>query len=353
MTTWAATGYVPRLLEVAGLADVIVYVASDERYNDEVPTQFLKLLLQTGKPVVVCLMKMQRGRRPARWSPTSSKEVLASCRPARPSRVLAIPYLTPEQLADPVRKAGGVPHPAAESGGRPGQPAGRGAQAHASSRPAATTCGAPGAAAAPWPATTWRRWRAGGRWSRPARPSSTAATAASTSTSEKFRGFDEALVRLLELLELPGVGQVGQQGALRVRDPYRLLRGLLGKALTRPDAPSLPEQPVLEEALAGWLDLLRKEAARRKRTHPLWAHIDQGFAGRPGRPGPRALPAGLPRLPARPGRRGGPHGAGDLRGAGEEPGAAERPARRQAGDGGGGDHGDGSDGVHAGRNDLA
>src|SRR5207245_2251616 len=35
MTTWAASSYVSRLLEVAGLADVIIYVASDERYNDE------------------------------------------------------------------------------------------------------------------------------------------------------------------------------------------------------------------------------------------------------------------------------------------------------------------------------
>src|SRR5438309_6590499 len=35
MTTWAATGYVPRLIETAALADIIVYVASDERYNDE------------------------------------------------------------------------------------------------------------------------------------------------------------------------------------------------------------------------------------------------------------------------------------------------------------------------------
>src|SRR4029077_14101191 len=59
MTTWAATGYVPRLLEIAGLADVLIYVASDERYNDEVPTQFLHVLLQTGKPVIVCLIKMK------------------------------------------------------------------------------------------------------------------------------------------------------------------------------------------------------------------------------------------------------------------------------------------------------
>src|SRR6516165_2842375 len=58
MTTWAATGYAPRLIEVAGLADVIVYVASDERYNDVVPTEFLRLLLEVGKPVVVCLTKM-------------------------------------------------------------------------------------------------------------------------------------------------------------------------------------------------------------------------------------------------------------------------------------------------------
>ena len=75
MTTWAANpgesapatggrnhvpgGYVTRLLEISALADVIVYVASDERYNDEVPTQFLQLLLKTGKPVVTCLTKMR------------------------------------------------------------------------------------------------------------------------------------------------------------------------------------------------------------------------------------------------------------------------------------------------------
>src|SRR5947208_3591590 len=65
MTTWAATSYVPRLLEIAALADVIVYVASDERYNDEVPTQFLHLLLQAGKAVVVVLAKMREADAPA------------------------------------------------------------------------------------------------------------------------------------------------------------------------------------------------------------------------------------------------------------------------------------------------
>src|SRR5882757_8265249 len=59
MTTWAAENYVSRLLEIAALADVIVYVASDERYNDEMPTQFLNLVVRAGKAVVVVLTKMR------------------------------------------------------------------------------------------------------------------------------------------------------------------------------------------------------------------------------------------------------------------------------------------------------
>src|SRR6516165_8012593 len=76
MTTWAASGYVFRLLEIAGLADVIVYVASDERYNDEAPTQFLKLMLQAGKAVVVCLVKMKEPDAPA-FLAHFQKEVLS------------------------------------------------------------------------------------------------------------------------------------------------------------------------------------------------------------------------------------------------------------------------------------
>jgi hypothetical protein len=65
MTTWHAEGYIGRLMEVAALADVIVYVASDERYNDEVPTQFLHLLVRAGKAVVVVLTKMRPVDAPA------------------------------------------------------------------------------------------------------------------------------------------------------------------------------------------------------------------------------------------------------------------------------------------------
>src|SRR5206468_5490314 len=105
MTTWAATGYVPRLLEVAGLADVIVYVASDERYNDEVPTQFLHLLMQAGKPVVVCLMKMKEADAPALVAHFQRDVLSRLSRGAVAS--LAIPHLTPDQLADPIHQAAG------------------------------------------------------------------------------------------------------------------------------------------------------------------------------------------------------------------------------------------------------
>jgi hypothetical protein len=98
-------------------------------------------------------------------------------------------------------------------------------------------------------------------------------------TSEKFRGFDEALVRLMELLELPGIGKFLSGTLYVLRTPYRLLKGLAAKAFSRPDAPSRPELPILEDALNGWIDLLRKEAARHGDDHALWAHVAEGFHG--------------------------------------------------------------------------
>src|SRR5947209_3080753 len=103
MTTWAAASYVPRLLEIAALADVVVYVASDERYNDEVPTQFLHLLLQAGKAVVVCLAKMQEADAPALVA-HFRQEVLSKLT-GRALACMTIPYLSPAQLVDPIKGA--------------------------------------------------------------------------------------------------------------------------------------------------------------------------------------------------------------------------------------------------------
>src|SRR5207248_9215722 len=99
MTTWASTSYVSRLLEVAALADVVVYVASDERYNDELPTQFLRSLLHANKAVVVCLAKMREADAPA-FVAHFQTDVLGRMAQKAVS-VMAIPHLTHEQLADP------------------------------------------------------------------------------------------------------------------------------------------------------------------------------------------------------------------------------------------------------------
>ena len=99
----AAATYSSRLIEISGLADVIIYVASDERYNDLVPTQFLRLLLEVGKPVVVCLTKMRPDNVPTLLKHFEG-EVLNGLPRGRVT-TMAIPHLSPDELANPVARA--------------------------------------------------------------------------------------------------------------------------------------------------------------------------------------------------------------------------------------------------------
>jgi hypothetical protein len=275
MTTWAASGYVPRLMEIAGLADVVVYVASDERYNDEVPTQFLQLLLQAGKPVVAVIVKMREADAPALLS-HFQREVLGRVQ-GKVISCLAIPHLTAAQLADPVQQAGKYRIPLLNQVavlGEPVQAARRRTVAWAVHYLTAYQNQLLSIARQDVAALQgWRTLVQEGQIEFDHRYQ------LEFLTGEKFRRFDEALVRLLELLELPGVGRVLSGALWVVRTPYRLIKYLFSKAVRRPDAPSMPEMPVLEDSLAGWLDFLRKETARRVDSHPLWAHIDKGFAG--------------------------------------------------------------------------
>jgi len=277
MTTWAAGGYIPRLMEAAALADILVYVASDERYNDEVPTQFLDLLLQTGKPVVVCLLKMKDSDAPALIA-HFQKEVVSHL-PHPPGggvvSTLAIPFLTLAQLADPARQAARYRIPLLNQVAVLGMPplsARRRSVAGATAYLVRHTEQLLSVAQQDLRAMqSWQSVVVAGQAEFEQR------YLREYLTSEKFRGFDEALVRLMELLELPGVGKA-LSGALYVlRTPYRLLKGLVNKAISRPDAPSRPELPILDDALNGWIDLLRKEAARHGDDHALWAHVAEGF----------------------------------------------------------------------------
>ena len=286
MTTWAAagldnpdsinqaTGYITRLLEVAGLADVLVYVASDERYNDEVPTQFLRLLLHTSKPVIVVLTKMREAD--AEPLVQHFRQEVVKTMPPGIVDVIAIPFLTPDQLSDPARKANKYRIPLLNQTAVIGH-------APAKARKNSVYGALRFLAAAQErllavarhdieALQTWRVLVQNGQVEFDQR------YRREYLTSEKYRGFDDALIRLLDLLELPGIGKVLSASLWVLRTPYRLVKGLVGKAMRRPDTPSLPELPILEDALTGWVDGLRKEAARQANVHPLWLHIAQGFS---------------------------------------------------------------------------
>jgi GTPase SAR1 family protein len=278
MTTWAATGYVQRLMEIASLADIIVYVASDERYNDEVPTQFLQLLIQAGKPVVVCLTKMREADAPNLLAHFQS-EVLGRLvrtpanKPSVP--VVAVPFLTLEQLADPVRLAAKYRIPLLNQVLALADPpeAARRRTIENAERFLKTT-GESLLDVARQDLAALDNWR---NLVQTGQQESVNRYRNEYLNGERFRRFDDTREQLTNLLELPGAGQVLSMVLWIIRAPYRLLRGFMGKSLLRQEAVNLPENEVLDGGMRAWLNLLRAEALRRADTHPLWRHIVNGF----------------------------------------------------------------------------
>jgi hypothetical protein len=273
MTTWAATGYVPRLLEVAALADVVVYVASDERYNDEVPTQFLKLLLETGKPVIACLTKMREAIAQDLLT-HFQREVLGKL-PAGTVGSLTVPHLNPDQLRDPARQAPQWRIPlvnqVAVLGSSPLALRKRNVRVAMNYLLWSQNILLGSAAADVAALQTWESLVRAGQAEFDER------YRREYLASEKYRGFDEALVRFIELLELPGVGRYLSNAMWVLRMPGQWLGSAFKKALARPEAAALPEEPMLRDALDGWMDGLRREAASRADVHPLFAHVEKGF----------------------------------------------------------------------------
>jgi hypothetical protein len=279
MTTWAAVNYVSRLLEVAGLADIIVYVASDERYNDEVPTQFLRLLLEAGKPVVIVLTKM----RPSEVEPLLAhfrQEVLgriAADNPKLPrmAALLAVPHLKPEELADPLGRAASYRIPIINQIkviAEPPESARK--RVIRSSTHFLRTQGESLLQAARNDLRAVEGWcqavQAGqdefiDRLQR------------EHLATKKFPRFDEAMERLMESLELPGPGKLISGLFWLLRTPYTVARSLLARIMARPEGLQLPEREVLDAGFQAWIDRLRATALRQANTHPIWQHIHQGF----------------------------------------------------------------------------
>ena len=279
MTTWASSGYVSRLMEVVGLADVIVYVASDERYNDEIPTQFLHHVIRAGKAVIVCLTKM----RDTEIEPMTEhfrKEVLGKLPKIPGAERTPIPCVCIPQLPPEVRS----------------DPAGRGAKYRVQLlNELLVVCPTPEIARARTVQNALRylqtageglldvarkdlteidNWRA---FVNAGRQEFEQRYRREFLAGESFRRFDRTREQVVEMLELPGPGKFLSAALALLRLPYRYARDFILKLVARPDMPNLSEHTVCTAALAAWTDSLQAETLRRTGTHPLWKQITQGF----------------------------------------------------------------------------
>lgn len=279
MTTWASAAYANRLMEVAALADVIVYVASDERYNDEVPTQFLHLLVRAGKAVVVVLTKM----RPADAVTLTDhfrREILGRL-PRLPDGTLpAVPVLAFPQMPESER----------------GDPAGAGARHRVSllnqililCDSADTTRERTVVNAAKYLTTAAEGLLEVARRDLAEYDNWKHAVAASKSefeeryrgeflSGEQFRRIDRYRDELMELLELPGAGRILGGLIWLLRSPYRWSRDYVAGLIVRPEVFNQAESTVLTAGLVGWLDRLQAEAIRRAPLHPFWKQVTVRF----------------------------------------------------------------------------
>lgn len=275
MTTWASAGYVNRLLEVTALADVVVYVASDERYNDEVPTQFLHLIVKAGKAVVVVLTKVREADAAA-LTDHFRQEILGQLPKLPDGSIPAVPIIAFPQMTMAERS----------------DPAGAGARHRVKlinqililCESDTATRGRTVVNAAKFLAT------AGEGLLDVARRDLAEFEAWKTTvmvgkaefeeryrkeflTGEHFRRIDRYRDEVLELLELPGAGKLIGGLIWLARTPYRWARDYVAGLMIRPEMHNLSEQAVLTASLAGWLDKLHTEALKRSGSHPVWKQI--------------------------------------------------------------------------------
>jgi ethanolamine utilization protein EutP (predicted NTPase) len=279
MTTWASVNYVNRLLEVAALADVIVYVASDERYNDEVPTQFLHLLVRAGKAVVVVITKVREADAAA-LADHFRREILGRLPKLPDGSAPAVPVITFPQM--PV--------------GERADPAGAGAKHRVPLLNQILVLSESDAATRARTVTNATKYlsTAGSGLLEVARRDlaeydawKTAVAAGKAGfedryrkeflSGEQFRRIDRYRDEVTDLLELPGAGRILGGLIWLLRSPYRWTRGYVAGLIARPETYNLSEKTVLDAALNGWLDQLQAEALRRAGTHPLWKQIAVRF----------------------------------------------------------------------------
>lgn len=275
VTTWHSVTYLPRVLEVVSLADAVVYVASDERYNDEVPTQLLRLILQSGKPVVCVLTKMREADVETLLKHFRQDVVDRMPNADRVAACVAVPFLDPRILADPVGQGRRWREPLLN--------ALRNCFSHPLQARTATVRGAVqfmqdstkdlvAAVSEDLAAlNTWKELVEQGRREFESR------YFREYLSSKKFHRFDQSFVKLIELLELPGIGKYVSKTVALTRIPWTVAKNLYRKFVGKSDVQEMPEEPIFRAALRGWLDRLQVEAAKRSKSHPIFAKLDEAF----------------------------------------------------------------------------
>ena len=279
MTTWASASYVTRLIEVVGLADVVVYVASDERYNDEVPTQFLHLIVKAGKAVVCCLTKM----READAGPLTDhfrQEVLGRLPVRAGTDIPPVPCVALPQSPADVRS----------------DPSGKGAKFRVPLlNQLLVLCPTPESTRARTVKNAVAYLEAAGDGLLDVARSDLAELEAWKTavdagrkgfedryrreflSGETFRRFDRTRDEVMDLLDLPGPGKPVSTALNVLRMPYRYARDTVVKMAERPAVLGQSEHAVCAAALAAWLDGLEAEARRRSGSHAVWQQIAKSF----------------------------------------------------------------------------
>ncbi|MCS7022549.1 MAG: 50S ribosome-binding GTPase [Gemmataceae bacterium] len=280
LTTWAASGYVRRLWEVAALADLIVYVASDERYNDLVPTQFLHLLVRAGKPVMVVLTKVAADQS-ERLVDHFRQEVLGRL-PRRSDGtlpdvpVLVLPLLTAEQRRDP-GGAGAVwriPLVNQVLTLTANPPLVRRRQVHLAFRYLQLLI-ANLEQAVRTELDEFQSWQ---ELVRQGRLAFERRYAAEYLEAERFVAIDRCRQAWMDLLELPAAGRWLSAIFWVLRTPYRAARDYVRRWWQQAALPPSLEADVLRAAAAAWRDALHAETLRRLDRHPFWQQLAQRFS---------------------------------------------------------------------------
>lgn len=271
MTTWKANQYQTRLVETIGLADLIVYVASDERYNDAWPTQYLQYILQAGKPVIACLTKMQSHQVDTLLKHFREHVIARIPECAGVSAVVALPALTAaeqtdpagvgtahrQRLLEPVQWWLKQPHKTRyDSVNRAVRFLGQFQETLLT--PARHDLK---------DVATWESWVHTGQQTFITRYRN------EHLTGEQFPHFNAAMLRLIELLELPGVGQYVSKTMHLLRSPYRWMKSMFKAPVSQGPA----EVQVLQAAFQGWVDHLRLELLQQDEKHPVWSALRQAY----------------------------------------------------------------------------